>query len=90
MYDHALEHNRRVAWAKFYSARAECETMTLWAGELAAWLDQLDIVLPEPCRDVIALVSAAVPARDRLAIARYVTYHSPRRREPVTVRRRPR
>lgn len=48
--------NRRLAWARFYQARADTEQVTWWAAELAEWLDQLDADLPEQAKGLTDVI----------------------------------
>lgn len=76
MIDHALEANRRVAWARYYAMRADCKHLALWAAELAEWLEQTETDLPEPATQLIEAVRYGVTVPDQRRIERFVRFHA--------------
>lgn len=75
MVDEALERNRRHAWARYYRVRADLEQMSLWAGELAEWLDALVDELPDTAVELVALCRRPLKQPDLERIRRYVAFH---------------
>lgn len=74
--DPCLEASRRLAWAKFYAARADAHAAGMWAAELGIWLEHLvDGPLPGPLVQLLACVELAVPRADLRAVDRYVAHH---------------
>lgn len=69
--DHALERNRRQAWASYYRARADAEQMAWWAAELGEYLRAAGPI-PAQALELIGIVEAALPADVFDHIQRYV------------------
>lgn len=70
--DYALERNRRLAWARYYRCRDDLHQVSLWAGELAEWVDALTDQVPPAAAELIELITAPLSWADRQAIRRYV------------------
>lgn len=75
IFDGALEQNRRCAWARYYSTRAELEAERMRSAELAVWIEALDLELPgedSPLRQLIDQALVQVKSHDLGIIRRYV------------------
>jgi len=74
LYDHALEANRRAAWARFYEAREDLRTLAGWAAELGAYIDELvpSEAQPDALIELRRLVDAHVDDVTRRIVRRFV------------------
>lgn len=72
IYDHALEQNRRIAWARFYRTRADLQQVTLWARELVEYVEASVDDPPAEMLELMAMIDDAVSEQDRRLIRRFV------------------
>lgn len=66
IYDHALESNRRCAWAKFFTTRKLLEAERLRVAELTVWIERLD---PPATHPVWEHVDKALSEHDPFAVS---------------------
>jgi hypothetical protein len=74
--DCALEHNRRVAWARYYQTRRDMEALQLLAAELAEWVEVTNEQMPAPLQQLVTMVRADLAPRDLAVVRRYVAHHA--------------